>query len=87
MKAGIFMSEEQIKTGRYDSPWKFIIGRYFREFMDFFFPDASKKIDWSVPYEFLDKEFESFIGESEMSKCIADKLVKVFLKGGGEIFT
>ncbi|MBF0545986.1 MAG: hypothetical protein HQM08_16200, partial [Candidatus Riflebacteria bacterium] len=70
-------STNETFQGKYDSPWKYIIGLYFKDFMSYFFPEVFKDIDWAVPYEFLDKEFETFIDESEMDKCLADKLVKV----------
>jgi Domain of unknown function (DUF4351) len=41
-----------------DSPWKLILRRYFREAMEFFFPDIAKAIDWTKPIEFLDKKFQ-----------------------------
>jgi len=47
---------EQNNSDDYDSPWKNILESYFEEFMQFFFPDAAKDIDWSPGYEFWDKE-------------------------------
>lgn len=40
----------------YDSPWKEVLERYFREFLAFFFPAAHQEIEWARPHEFLDKE-------------------------------
>ncbi len=60
-----------------DSPWKDIIERYFEEFMVFFFPDIHQAIDWNQPYQFLDKEFQKLLKESEMKRRLLDKLVKV----------
>ena len=40
----------------YNSPWKEVLERYFKELMQFFFPTAYQGIEWSQPYEFLDKE-------------------------------
>jgi hypothetical protein len=34
----------------FDSPWKEILGAYFREFMLFFFPDIENEIDWEKGY-------------------------------------
>ena len=42
----------------YDSPWKDILETWFREFMEFFFPDVAADIDWNRDHEFLDKEFQ-----------------------------
>jgi hypothetical protein len=41
-----------------DSPWKNILRAYFSDVIEFFFPDIADSIDWSVPPEFLDKEFQ-----------------------------
>ena len=68
----------------YDSPWKDIISRFFQEFMQFFFPDICKEIDWSKEHEFLDTELSQITGDAEIGKRIADKLVKVFLNDGTE---
>jgi len=65
-----------------DSPWKDIIERYFEEFMVFFFPDIHQAIDWNQPYQFLDKEFQKLLKESEMKRRLLDKLVKVWLTDG-----
>jgi len=32
----------------FDSPWKEMLDRYFKDFMAFFFPRAFRDIDWSV---------------------------------------
>ena len=68
----------------YDSPWKEIIERFFPAFMEFFFPEIAKEIDWSKPYEFLDTELQKITGDAEIGKRIADKLVKVRLNDGTE---
>jgi hypothetical protein len=31
----------------YDSPWKEAVESYFPEFIEFYFPDASRQIDWA----------------------------------------
>ncbi|MCP4346718.1 MAG: hypothetical protein GY795_14470 [Desulfobacterales bacterium] len=40
----------------YDSPWKEAVEVYFEAFMLFFFPNIHDEIDWSMGYEFLEKE-------------------------------
>jgi hypothetical protein len=37
----------------YDSPWKQILQLYFPAFMEFFYLQAYKEINWSKGYEFL----------------------------------
>jgi Domain of unknown function (DUF4351) len=65
-----------------DSPWKHILRQYFREAIEFFFPDVAKVVDWQQPIEFLDKEFQQITPEAEIGKRYADQLVKVHRKRG-----
>jgi Domain of unknown function (DUF4351) len=65
-----------------DSPWKHILRQYFREAMEFFFPDVAKVVDWQRSIEFLDKEFQQITPEAEIGKRYADQLVKVHRKRG-----
>lgn len=67
-----------------DSVWKEAIEAYFEDFMKFFFEDIAKDIDFDKGYEFLDKELEKIVKDSEIGKRYADILVKVFLKDGKE---
>ncbi|MFH0822704.1 MAG: hypothetical protein V2B18_08115 [Pseudomonadota bacterium] len=67
-----------------DSPWKDILGAYFKEFMEFFFPEAHEDIDWNKGYEFLDKEFQKIVRDAELGRRLLDKLVKLHRKDGGE---
>ena len=68
----------------YDGPWKEAIETYFREFIEFFFPDAAKAIDWQRGYEFLDQEFRQVMREAETPRRVVDKLVRVWLPDGEE---
>jgi hypothetical protein len=65
-----------------DSPWKNILRAYFSDAIEFFFPDIADSIDWSVPPEFLDKEFQQLSPNAAIGKRYADQLVRVRLKGG-----
>ena len=58
--------------------------KYFREFLQFFFPEIEKDIDFDKGYEFLDKELQKISSRSKVGKRFADILVKVFLKDGTE---
>ncbi len=60
--------------------------RYFPEFMAFFFPAIYQEIDWSKGYESLDQELQKVVREAETGKRHADKLMKVWRKGGGELY-
>jgi hypothetical protein len=69
-----------------DSPWKDILRAYFPQAIAFFFPQTAELIDWSKPYEFLDKEFQAVSQDAELGRRYADQLVKVWLKGGEQIW-
>ncbi len=71
--------------GEQDNVWKEIIDGYFPQFIEFFFPPIFAEIDWSKPYETLDKELEKIVRDSEIGRRLVDKLVKVWLKGGQAI--
>ena len=68
-----------------DSPWKLILRQYFQEAIEFFFLDIANEIDWTMPIEFLDKEFQQLTPDSEIGKRFADQLVKVYRKGGDSL--
>lgn len=67
-----------------DSPWKEALEELFEEFMENFFPDIYKEIDFSQGYEFLDQELQQIAVSSETGKRVVDKLVKVYLRDGSE---
>ena len=70
-----------------DSPWKDILEAYFPRFIEFFFPDIFPKIDWERGHEFLDKELQKIAPDAKTGRRTVDKLVKVWLKDGTEIWT
>ncbi|HLO86141.1 MAG TPA: hypothetical protein VK203_14190 [Nostocaceae cyanobacterium] len=67
------------QTTDYDSPWKEIIEAYFPRFLEFFFPLAYGEIDWTKPYQFLDKELQQLDPDAEIGKRLVDKVAKVWL--------
>ncbi|MBW4508191.1 MAG: DUF4351 domain-containing protein [Scytonematopsis contorta HA4267-MV1] len=77
---------DNIQYADYDSPWKEVLEAYFPQAIQFFFPQTAAIIDWERQHEFLDKEFQKIAPNSEQGKRYADKLVKVWLKGGEEVF-
>jgi len=79
------MSEE-LQRADNDSPWKEILEAYFPQAMQFFFPQTAALIDWERPHQFLDKEFQQIAREAELGRRYADKLVKVWLLQGEEIW-
>jgi hypothetical protein len=68
-----------------DSPWKLVLRQYFREAVEFFFPDIAKVVDWTKPVEFLETEFQKITPDAEIGRRFADQLVKVYRKGGKAI--
>ena len=68
----------------FDSPWKEALDRYFERFMAFCFPQVHADIDWSRPYQMLDKELQQVVRQGKHGRRIVDKLVKVWLKTGEE---
>ncbi len=66
----------------FDRPWKFGLGLYFRDFMEFCLPDIATQIDWSKNWESLDKELSKITRHAAIGNCIADKLIKVHGKNG-----
>ena len=67
-----------------DSPWKEAIEHAFPEFIDFYFPRASRQIDWARGYTFLDKELQKIARDGELGRRYVDKLVRVTTLAGEE---
>jgi hypothetical protein len=68
----------------YDSPWKDLLDRWQRPFLEFFFPRIAADIDWSRGFEFLDKELQKVTRRAVVGRRYVDKLVKVWRRGGEE---
>lgn len=68
----------------FDSPWKEALEHRFPEFLMLLFPDIHAQIDWSCDQEFLDKELQQVVQDSELGRRYADKLVKVWALDGSE---
>lgn len=66
----------------YDSAWKDIIEEHFEPFLEFFFSDIHKDIDFSRKPEILSKELRKIIPSAKTGKRYADILIKVYLKDG-----
>jgi Domain of unknown function (DUF4351) len=59
--------------------------QYFPQAIEFFFSDIANLVDWSVPPEFLDKEFIKIAPDAKVGKRFADQLVRVKLKQGKDL--
>ena len=79
--------EEEKKRADYDSPWKELLDKFFPQFMEFFFPEAYKQIDWSKGFTFLDKELQTIMKNAQIGRAIVDKLVKVWTLDQKELWT
>jgi predicted transposase/invertase (TIGR01784 family) len=70
---------------RNDFLWKGILEDVFDDFLTFFYPNALDIFDFDKGFDFLDKELEDlFPKEESASVRYVDKLIKVYLVGGGE---
>jgi hypothetical protein len=72
------MNTTENDTDDYDSPWKEGMELYFKELMQFFFPDIARGIAWKKRYQFLDKELQQVVRDAEIGRKHADKLVRVW---------
>jgi hypothetical protein len=69
-----------------DGAWKEALDRFFEPFMALMFPEAHADIDWSLGYESLDSELQQVVRDAELGRRLADKLVRVWRRGGAEIW-
>ncbi|PNJ93283.1 hypothetical protein CEP15_14960, partial [Cylindrospermopsis raciborskii C07] len=70
----------------YDEPWKEALTEYFEQFLLFFFPSIHQLINWEKIPESLDKELQRVTASSKAEKRYADKLYKVWLVSGEEMW-
>ena len=68
----------------FDSNWKYLIIKYFYQFVAFFMPDLYADIDTSYPPIFLDNELQTIWRSMKTGLKMTDKLVQVRLKNGEE---
>jgi predicted transposase/invertase (TIGR01784 family) len=81
-KRQITTRKKKAITSKYDSAWKKVIEKFFKHFLEFFFPDIYQAIDFTKEIHFLDKELQEIAPDSNMGDRVADVLVKVHLKNG-----
>lgn len=75
--------DERARDDR-DSPWKEALDRLLEPAMRLLFPAAHAEIDWERGWQSLDGELQQVVRDAELGRRMADKLFRVFLKGGGE---
>lgn len=69
-----------------DALWKGVIENLIDEFLAYFFPDLVKIVDFERGIEFLDTELKKLLPDSPGGRRHADKLIKVYLKDGIEVW-
>ena len=74
--------KKKANKSKYDSAWKKVIEKFFKHFLEFFFPDIYQAIDFTKEIHFLDKELNEIDPDSNIGDRVADVLVKVYLKDG-----
>jgi hypothetical protein len=65
-------------------PWKDLLDRLQRLFLEFFFPRIAADIDWSRGFAFLDKELQKVTRRAVVGRRYVDKLLEVWRLGGEE---
>jgi hypothetical protein len=73
-------------TANYDEPWKEALSEYFEAFLHFFFAEVHQLIDWTKTPESLEKELKRITASAKTKKRFADKLYKVWLLRGEEVW-
>ncbi len=77
---------EKVQPAEQDSPWKLIAGQMLEDLVAFYFPTLHVLVDWQRHYESLDTELARLTRRSATGKRVVDKLVKVFLLNGQEVW-
>jgi hypothetical protein len=80
------MIDERDDRDDRDSPWKEALDRHLEPFMRLLFPEVHAGIDWSKGWEPLDAELQQVVRDAELGRRLADKLYRVWLKDGGELW-
>jgi hypothetical protein len=70
-------TKKKLLKSEQDSAWKDILDAYFQEFMEFFYPEIAKEINWLAGYETLDTELQAITTDAMVGKTFVDKLVRV----------
>ncbi len=68
----------------FDSPWKEALDEHLPLFLAQLTPEVEEDYDWARDVESLDVELRQLAAGSEVGKRLADKLLKLWTKGGDE---
>ena len=77
---------EKLRDRTFDESWKKVLGKFFWEFLGFYFPKILEKIDTKKDYIFLDQELAKITKNAVTPNRRLDKLVKIFLKTEEEVW-
>lgn len=69
-----------------DTLWKGIIENLVYDFIRYFFANYVERIDFERGFEFLDTELQKLMPDNPSQKRHADKLIRVWLKNGLEVW-
>ncbi|MGE5343960.1 MAG: hypothetical protein ACM3SY_21010, partial [Candidatus Omnitrophota bacterium] len=75
--------KDQAENCNYDSAWKEVLKKLFKDCLEFFFPEIHDAIDFTKEVLFLDKELNQIQPDSNQGDREADILAKVHLKNEG----
>lgn len=70
-----------VPPARYDLPWKAAVTHAFHLFVNFYFSDFSRRIDWQQRPRFRDKELAGLGIGAAPDVMVADLVVEVYLRG------
>ena len=74
--------DNDAQKSKYDSAWKKVIKKLFKDFLEFFYAEIYQAIDFTKEIHFLDKELKEIDPDSTIGDRVADVLAKVHLKDG-----
>ncbi len=69
-----------------DSPWKEALDQLLEPALRLLFPAVHARIDWDRGWQSLDGELQKIVRDAKIGRRLADKLFRVHLRGGGEVW-
>ncbi|MGE5342803.1 MAG: hypothetical protein ACM3SY_15120, partial [Candidatus Omnitrophota bacterium] len=81
-KENVQKDQAENRNCNYDSAWKEVLKKLFKDCFEFFFPEIHDAIDFTKEITFLDKELNEIQPDSSQGDREADILAKVHLRDG-----
>lgn len=69
-------------TKETDAPWKYILSKYFKSFLELCWPERANEVNWNKKPKFLDKELVKIAREGNIGNRVVDKLIELELLSG-----